>query len=74
MNRVQSRLGAKDQRKIAKMIKRARHLGLLPMAGQFVVEAHGSIHEKDIDKDKQWEEELVRRGLVVKSQSGNKGD
>ncbi|OEU10576.1 hypothetical protein FRACYDRAFT_145650, partial [Fragilariopsis cylindrus CCMP1102] len=31
MNRVQSRLGAKDQRKISKLIKRARHLGLIPM-------------------------------------------
>lgn len=65
MNRVQSRLGAKDQRKIAKLIKRARHLGLIPMSGQFVVESHGSVHEQDIDQDKNWEEELKRRGLVV---------
>merc|ERR1712194_800660 len=34
MNRVQSRLGAKDQRKVAKLIKRARHLGRIPMSGQ----------------------------------------
>jgi ribosomal protein S18 len=66
MNRVQSRLGAKDQRKIAKMIKRARHLGLVPTSGQFVVEAHGNIHEKDIHQDRDWEQELKRRGLVVK--------
>jgi small subunit ribosomal protein S18 len=73
MNRVQSRLGAKDQRRISKLIKRARHLGLLPTAGQFTVEAHGSIHERDIDQEKEWEMELVRRGLVVKSQSAKKG-
>jgi len=65
MNRVQSRLGAKDQRKIAKLIKRARHLGLIPMSGQFVVEAHGNIHEEDIHDEKEWEKELSRRGLVV---------
>lgn len=65
MNRVQSRLGAKDQRKVAKLIKRARHLGLIPMSGQFVVEAHGNIHEEDIHQDKDWENELSRRGLVV---------
>ena len=65
MNRVQSRLGAKDQRKVAKLIKRARHLGLIPMSGQFIVESHGSIHEEDIHENKEWEEELIRRGLVV---------
>jgi ribosomal protein S18 len=68
MNRVQSRLGAKDQRKISKLIKRARHLGLIPMSGQFVVEAHGNIHEKDIHEDKDWEKELHRRGLVVETE------
>ncbi|KAL3908769.1 MAG: hypothetical protein SGILL_008357 [Bacillariaceae sp.] len=68
MNRVQSRLGAKDQRKIAKLIKRARHLGLIPTSGQFVVEATGNIHEKDIHENREWEEELQRRGLVIKSE------
>jgi small subunit ribosomal protein S18 len=68
MNRVQSRLGAKDQRKIAKLIKRARHLGLIPTSGQFVVEANGNIHEEDIHENRDWEEELERRGLVVKSE------
>jgi len=72
MNRVQSRLGAKDQRKIAKLIKRARHLGLIPMSGQFVVEDHGTIHEKDIDENKDWEEELTRRGLVVNKKNQKK--
>jgi len=65
MNRVQSRLGAKDQRKVAELIKRARHLSLIPMSGQFVVEAHGNLHEEDIHEDKEWEKELSRRGLVV---------
>jgi small subunit ribosomal protein S18 len=72
MNRVQSRLGAKDQRKIAKLIKRARHLGLIPTSGHFVVEAHGNIHEKDIDQDREWEKELKRRGLEVKKPSETK--
>lgn len=67
MNRVQSRLGAKDQRKISKLIKRARALGLLPTAGQFVIETHGHIHEEDIHEDREWEKELKRRGLVVQS-------
>lgn len=64
MNRVQSRLGAKDQRKIAKLIKRARHLGLIPHVGQWKFENHGNLYEKDIHEDKEWEQELVRRGLA----------
>jgi small subunit ribosomal protein S18 len=66
MNRVQSRLGAKDQRKVAKLIKRARAIGLIPTSGQFVVEAHGNIHEHDLQEDREWEQELARRGLIVK--------
>ena len=66
MNRVQSRLGAKDQRKMAKLIKRARHLGLIPTSGQFVVEASGNLHEDDIHTNREWEDELERRGLVVR--------
>ena len=65
MSRVQSRLGAKDQRKVATLIKRARALGLLPTAGQFAIESHGSIHEPDIAQNRDWEEVLVRRGLVL---------
>ena len=65
MSRMHSRLGAKDQRKMAKLIKRARHLGLIPHQGQFAVEVHGNIHEEGIEEDKEWEKELVRRGLVV---------
>lgn len=64
MNRVQSRLGAKDQRKVAKLIKRARHLGLIPVLGQWKVEDHGNIKEKDIYEEREWEQELIDRGLV----------
>jgi ribosomal protein S18 len=67
MNRVQSRLGAKDQRKVGKLIKRARAMGLLPMAGQFAIESHGNIHEHDINEDREWEKELAVRGLTIKS-------
>lgn len=66
MNRAQSRLGAKDQRKIAKLIKRARALGLIPNMGQWKYENHGNMHEEDIDQERDWEKELERRGLVVK--------
>lgn len=63
MHRVRTRLGARDQRRVAKAIKRARKLGLIPHQGQFVVENHGNIYEKDIHEMKAWEKELVRRGL-----------
>lgn len=71
MNRVQSRLGAKDQRKIAKLVKRARHLGLIPHIGQWKFEDHGHLHERglcqaDNDGDggkREWEVELEKRGL-----------
>lgn len=66
MNRQQSRLGAKDQRKISKLIKRARNLGLIPHMGQWKYENHGNMYAKDIDEDREWEKELERRGLVVK--------
>ena len=66
MNRVQSRLGAKDQRKVSRLIRRARAMGLIPTTGQFAIEQHGNIHEDDIHEDKDWEQELERRGLVVK--------
>ena len=64
MNRVQSRLGAKDQRKIAKLVKRARHLGLIPVIGQWKVEDHGNIKEDDILQNRDWENELLERGLI----------
>ena len=62
-HRIQTRLGARDQRKIAKLIKRARALGLLPHSGQSKVEEHGWIHEPDLQDTKPWERELERRGL-----------
>jgi hypothetical protein len=40
--------------------------GLIPHSGQFVVEDHGDIYEKDIHVNKPWEEELIQRGLVIK--------
>jgi small subunit ribosomal protein S18 len=64
MNRSQSRLGAKDQRKVAKLIKRARALGLIPYNGQWKYENHGNKYEEDIHEDKEWEAELKKRGLV----------
>ena len=72
MNRVQSRLGAREQRKVAKLIKRARHLGLIPFLGQWKYTNHGNIYEKDIHKDKDWEEELKRRGLVIRQKESDK--
>lgn len=66
MNRVHSRLGAKEQRKVAKLVKRARHLGLIPFLGQWKFTNHGNIYEKDIQEDREWEKELKRRGLVIR--------
>ena len=66
MNRAQSRLGAKDQRRVAGMIKRARAIGLIPYTGQWKYENHGNIREEGIQhEDKDWEVELKQRGLVV---------
>ena len=70
-NRVQTRLGARDQRRIGKLIKRARSLGLIPYIGQLKVETHGWVHEIDIKEDRAWERELKRRGLVVNRNKKN---
>lgn len=59
MNRVQSRLGAKDQRKVAKLLKRTRHLGLIPVLGQWKVEDHGSFKDPSFLQEKDWEKKLV---------------
>lgn len=64
MNRIQSRLGAKDQRKIAKLVKRARHLGLIPVLGQWKFEDRGSIKDPSIYENREWEDKLIERGLV----------
>jgi small subunit ribosomal protein S18 len=70
-NRVQTRLGAKDQRKVARLVKRARALGLVPHVGQFKVEKRGWIHAEDLGRDRPWEKELARRGLVVRRRDGD---
>jgi ribosomal protein S18 len=70
-NRVQTRLGARDQRRVAKLVKRARALGLVPYTGQFKAEQHGWIHAKDMDEERDWEKELQKRGLVIKRSTEN---
>jgi len=63
--RAQSRLGAKDQRKIAKLIKRARALGLVPYLGQWKLEDKGDVNGS---KEKfWWEDELERKGFILPS-------
>jgi len=68
-NRMQTRLGARDQRKVSKLVKRARNLGLIPYSGQHKVETHGWVHEGDLEKDRDWEVELRNRGLEIKEES-----
>jgi Ribosomal protein S18 len=63
--RVQTRLGARDQRKIAKMVKRSRALGLIPNVGQFKVERTGWMHDPDINSKRPWEVELEKAGLKL---------
>uniref|UniRef100_A0A7S3P4Y7 Ribosomal protein S18 n=1 Tax=Amphora coffeiformis TaxID=265554 RepID=A0A7S3P4Y7_9STRA len=62
-SRVQSRLGARDQRRVAKLVKRARNMGLIPYSGQFRVEQHGWVHDPTLQKPRPWEVEMERRGL-----------
>ena len=69
MSRVQSRLGAKDQRKIAKLVKRARNLGLIPVIGQWKVEDNGNVRDPSIFEDTEWEKKLLDRGLVERKSS-----
>ena len=64
MNRTQSRLGAKDQRKIAKLIKRARNLGLIPHLGQWMAEDTGNVRHPDLMEERDWEKRLIERGFV----------
>mmetsp|Transcript_10257 Transcript_10257/g.15710 ORF Transcript_10257/g.15710 Transcript_10257/m.15710 type:complete len:153 (-) Transcript_10257:52-510(-) len=68
MTRTQSRLGAKDQRKVSKLIKRARHLGLIPCYGVWKYDDAGDLYAKDIDSDRPWEVELKERGYITKQQ------
>lgn len=63
--RVQTRLGARDQRKIAKLVKRSRALGLIPNVGQFKVERTGWVHDSDIAQNRKWETQLEEAGLSL---------
>jgi ribosomal protein S18 len=65
MNRAQTRLGARDQRRVARLIKRGRSIGVLPYVGQFKVENHGWLHSPDMNKERKWERTLRRRGLSI---------
>jgi len=61
--RAQSRLGAKDQRKIAKLIKRSRALGIIPNIGQWKLEDTGAVEG---GKERfWWEDELEKKGLSL---------
>lgn len=71
LNRVQSRLGAKDQRKVARLIKRSRALGIMPTVGQWKYEDHGDLFAPDVHEDRDWEQELQRRGLVIERKKGS---
>lgn len=71
-SRVQTRLGARDQRKVAKLIKRARHMGLVPYQSPFKAEQRGWIHAEDIHENREWEDELIKRGLVIKRSTNEK--
>lgn len=71
--RVQTRLGARDQRKVAKLVKRARAMGLIPYQGPFKVEQHGWIHDPSLSKPRPWEVEMERRGLTLRKQQQQGG-
>jgi ribosomal protein S18 len=64
-SRVQTRLGARDQRRVARVIKRARCLGLIPHLGQVKEEHHGWHHAKDIRIERPWEKQLKLQGLEL---------
>ncbi|CAB9519144.1 expressed unknown protein [Seminavis robusta] len=65
MHRVRTRLGARDhQCKIAKLIKRAGNLGLIPQSVNLLRKTM-AIYESGIHAMKPWEEELQRSGLII---------
>ena len=75
--RVQTRLGAKDQRKISKIIKRSRALGLIPTTGNFKVRDNGDIFANDLDKPLDWEvelAELMKEKHIFASSEGEKSE
>jgi ribosomal protein S18 len=63
-NRIQTRLGAKDQRKIAKLVKRARAMGLIPYSGQWKVKDDGDMFDPTLDQMKDWEQVYQDAGLI----------
>lgn len=63
-NRIQSRLGAKDQRKIAKLVKRARAMGLIPYVGQWKIQDDGDMFDLTLDQKKDWEQVYEDAGLI----------
>lgn len=63
-NRIQSRLGAKDQRKISKLVKRARAIGLIPYVGQWKVQDDGDLFDPSLDDKKDWEKVYEHAGLL----------
>mmetsp|Transcript_13843 Transcript_13843/g.38258 ORF Transcript_13843/g.38258 Transcript_13843/m.38258 type:complete len:434 (-) Transcript_13843:166-1467(-) len=64
-HRIHTRLGARDQRKVSKLVRRARAMGLIPYQGQFTSEQHGWIHAPDLHETRDWEKELEDRGLKI---------
>jgi ribosomal protein S18 len=67
MPRSQTRLGAKDQRKVATLIKRARSMGLIPTIGQWKVHDHGNLLLTDAELDNsktEWETVFEKAGLI----------
>mmetsp|Transcript_36503 Transcript_36503/g.53522 ORF Transcript_36503/g.53522 Transcript_36503/m.53522 type:complete len:489 (-) Transcript_36503:136-1602(-) len=63
-SRVQTRLGARDQRKVSKLIKRARALGIIPHIGQWKVKDDGDLFAEDLEEKNHWEKVLERAGIL----------
>jgi ribosomal protein S18 len=50
MGRQESQLSAKDQRKVAKLIKTARHMGIIPHVGPWTFEDSGTAGSGELEK------------------------
>lgn len=73
LSRMKTRLSTKDQRKVSKLVKRARHLGLIPYVGQWKLVDSGDHIKDDLERLQEWEIELEKRGLnVYKKTDGEK--
>jgi ribosomal protein S18 len=66
--RTQTRLDAKDQRKVATLIKRARSMGLITTIGKWKVHDHGNSLMADAELDDhsktEWETVFEKAGLI----------